>query len=228
MSDTSDALAGPNDANVAAFIQANLPLVPVPSIPELRLHKAGPSSGLWRLAEADEQGFESPYWAHYWGGGLALARHVLDRPETVAGRSVLDLGTGSGIVAIAAAKAGACAVIAADVDRYAVVAARLNAEANSVAVTVVAGDLTTGPPPPVDLVLVGDLFYDAALARRVTAFLDRCLDAGIAILIGDPWRDHLPRARLHRIADYDVAETGDGGAGRTKPAAVFSLLPGRE
>lgn len=223
VSGASTEFSGPADADVAAFIRANLPFVPVPSIPEIRLHKAGPSSGLWRLAEADEQGFGSPYWAHYWGGGLALARHVFDRPDTVAGRSVLDLGTGSGIVAIAAAKAGARAVIAADVDRYAVVAARLNAEANSVAVTVVAGDLTLEPPPAVDLVLVGDLFYDSELARRVMAFLDRCLDAGITILIGDPWRDHLPRARLDRIADYDVAETG--AAGRTKPAAVFSWLP---
>ncbi|MGY4397264.1 putative nicotinamide N-methyase [Sphingomonas sp. UYAg733] len=219
---TASQAAGPE---VEDFIRANLPLVPIPSIPEIRLYKAGPASGLWRLAEADELGFDTPYWAHYWGGGLALARHVLDRPEAVAGRSVLDLGTGSGIVAIAAAKAGARAVIAADVDRYAVVAARLNAVANSVVVKVVAGDLTLEPPPAVDLVLVGDLFYDAALARRVAAFLDRCLDAGIAVLIGDPWRDHLPRARLCRIADYDVAETGDGGSGRTKPAAVFSWLP---
>src|SRR4051812_37094510 len=101
------------------FIRANLPLAPVPGIPEIHLHKASPSSGLGRLA-AQDAGFGSPYWAYYWAGGLALARYVLDHPEIVAGRRVLDLGAGSGLVAIAAAKAGAGAVIAAEVDPYAV------------------------------------------------------------------------------------------------------------
>jgi predicted nicotinamide N-methyase len=197
--------------------------VPVPAIPEIRLHRAGPSSGLWRLAEADEQGFGSPYWAYCWAGGLALARHIVERPQVAAGRRVLDLGSGSGIVGITAAKAGASAVIAAEVDRYAIEALKLNAAANDVALEAVYSDLTVGPPPAVDVVAVGDLFYDQSLAARVTAFLDRCLDAGIEVLIGDPWRAWLPRDRLRVVAEYSVSDMGVGKAGDIRPSAVFAF-----
>ncbi|NGO53047.1 class I SAM-dependent methyltransferase [Allomesorhizobium camelthorni] len=213
------------DLDLQQFIRANLPIAPVPSVPEIRLHKAGPASGLRRLAELDEQGFGSPYWAYYWGGGLALARHILDRPEIVAGRRVLDLGAGSGIVGIAAARAGASEVIAAETDRYAVVAIDLNAAANDVTVSTILGDLTGGPPPPVDIIAVGDLFYERDLAERVTVFLDRCLTAGIDVLIGDPWRAFLPRSRLQLIAEYPVLEFGEAGNAAAKPSAVFSLMP---
>jgi predicted nicotinamide N-methyase len=213
------------DLDLQQFIRANLPVVAVPAIPEIRLHKAGPASGLRRLAELDEQGFGSPYWAYYWGGGLALARHILDRPEIVAGRRVLDLGAGSGIVGIAAAKAGASEVIAAEIDRYAVAAIDLNATANGVTISTVPGDLTAGAPLPVDVVTVGDLFYERDLAERVTAFLDRCLTAGIDVLIGDPWRAFLPRPRLHLIAEYPVLEFGEAENAAAKPSAVFSLRP---
>lgn len=214
-----------SDLDLQQFIRANLPIVSVPSVPEIRLHRAGPASGLRRLAELDEHGFGSPYWAYYWGGGLALARHILDRPETVAGRRVLDLGAGSGIVGIAAAKAGASEVIAAETDRYAVAAIDLNAAANGVTISTVPGDLTTGPPPPVDIVAIGDLFYERDLAERVTAFLDRCVIAGVDVLIGDPRRAYLPRSRLHLIAEYPVSEFGETEGGATKPSAVFSLKP---
>lgn len=204
-----------------AFIQANLPLEPTPGVPEIRLHRAGPRSGLMRLAEADPD-FGSPYWARPWGGGLALARHVLDHPDTVAGRRVLDLGAGSGLVAIAAMMAGATKVLAADVDPYAVAATRLNAAANGVAVEAVHGDLTAGAPPEVELILVGDLFYDADLAARVFAFLERCAAAGARVLIGDPWRAFLPSDRLRVVAEYPVADFGDPG-GTARAAAVFAL-----
>ncbi|NQE62557.1 hypothetical protein E1H18_2813 [Caulobacter sp. RHG1] len=191
-------------------------------MPEIRLHRAGPRSGLMRLADADPD-FGSPYWARPWGGGLALARHVLDRPEVVTGKRVLDLGAGSGLVAIAAMLAGASAVVAADVDPYAIAATRLNAAANGVAVEAVLADLTKGDPPDVDLMLVGDLFYDPDLAVRVLAFLERCVAAGIAVLIGDPWRASLPADRLRVVAEHVVADFGDpDGAGR--PAAVFELV----
>ena len=135
---------------------------------------------------------------------------------------MLDLGAGSGLVAIAAVKAGAASTIAADIDPFAAVATRLNAAANGVDFPIVQDDLTKGPPPAVDLIAVGDLFYDRQLALRVTAFLDRCVAAGIDILVGDPGRAFLPHQRLHRIAEYPVADFGETGA--TKPAGVFSFM----
>ena len=203
------------------FITTNLPILPVPGIPEIRLHKAGPHSGLRRLAEQDPQ-FGSPYWAHYWGGGLVLARYLLDRPETVAGRRVLDLGAGSGIVGIAAAKAGAAEVHAADIDPYAIAAFELYAALIEVAVLPVLADLTKGEPPAIVIVCVGDLFYESALAKRVTAFVDRCLAAGIAVLIGDPWRMHLPTSRLRLLAEYAVPDFGEGIAS-SRPSGVFAF-----
>lgn len=205
-----------DDAAIAAFIQANLPLVATPAIPEIRLHQATPTSGLHRLA-AQNKAFASPYWAYRWGGGLALARHILDRPDSVGGRRVLDLGTGSGLVAIAAALAGAASVHAVDIDRHATIAAGLNAAANHVSIAVETGDLTRGAAPDTDLILVGDLFYTSALARRVTRFLDRCVGAGIVVLVGDPARAHLTLSRLEEIGRYDVAETGV-----VRPAFVYS------
>jgi predicted nicotinamide N-methyase len=207
------------------FIRERLPLAPVPGVAEIHLHLAGPSSGLSWLAAGEEADFGPPYWAYPWGGGLALARHFLDRPEIVAGRRVLDLGAGSGLVAIAAAKAGASAVIASDIDPCAIAALRLNAAANAVAIEAALGDLTAGPPPPVDLVAVGDLFYDGDLAGCVTAFLDRCLAAGIEALIGDPWRAFLPRGRLRAISEYNVADFGQGGSGGASPSAIFAFEP---
>lgn len=208
--------------DVEAFIQEKMPLVPVSSVPEISLHIARPSSGLWRLLGEDTLDALSPYWAYPWAGGAALARHVLAHPEIVRRRSVLDLGAGSGLVAIAAAKAGAASVIAADIDPLAAVAARLNTGANGVDFLWVQDDLTEGPPPAVDVVAVGDLFYDGQLALRITAFLDRCLAAGIEILIGDPGRAFLPLSRLRLVAEYAVADFGDAGA--AKPAGVFSFV----
>lgn len=208
--------------NLEAFIQDRLPLEPVPGVPEIRLHRAGPSSGLMRLADADPD-FGSPYWARPWGGGLALARHVLNHPDVVAGQRVLDLGAGSGLVAIAAARAGAKAVRAVDVDPYAATAARLNAAANGVTIVVEQADLLDGDPPDVELMLVGDLFYDPDLATRVEAFLRRCVAAGIAVLIGDPFRAPLPTDRLAVVAEYPVADFGDVD-GASRRAAVFELV----
>jgi predicted nicotinamide N-methyase len=189
------------------------------------LHKAGPKSGLWRLAELD-QDLVAPYWAYHWGGGLALARHILSHPEIVAGRMVLDLGAGSGIVAIAAAKAGAKNVIAADIDPYAIAATGLNAAANGVPVSAFLGDLTAGSPPEVDVVLVGDLFYDADLAKRVIAFLDRCLGSKVEVLVGDPWRAFLPKTRLQILAEYLGPDFGRTGRDEGKQNAVFSFTAG--
>jgi predicted nicotinamide N-methyase len=208
---------------LTTFIRSNLPVAPVPGIAEIRLHKAVPSSGLGRLAAADEAGFGSPYWAYHWAGGLALARHVLDRPDSVAGKVVLDLGAGGGLVGIAAAKAGAARVIAAETDAYGVAALPINAALNDVVLEVAQADLTEGEPlPGVDVVLVGDLFYAPDLAARVSAFLDRCLAAGQEVLVGDPWRATLPVGRLEEIARYPVIETGTAA----KESGVFRWRTG--
>jgi len=207
------------------FIQTNTRLVPVPSLPAIRLYTAHEATGLWRLAEAEADGGDPPpYWAFPWAGGLALARYLVDRPETVTGRRVLDLGTGSGLVAIAAAMAGASVVTAADIDRYAIAAATLNAAANNVAVNVTGADLTCGPPPDVDLVAIGDLFYERDLATVVTGFLERCVKRSIDVLIGDPGRAYLPRTRLRLLREYRVPDVGEVESAATKPSAVFAFM----
>jgi len=206
-----------SQGQLADFIRARLPLRPTPGIAEIRLHKAEPDSGLRRFIEQTERG--APYWAHYWGGGLALARHVLDRPDIVRGRRVLDLGAGSGLVAIAAALAGAASVSAAEIDDNAIVALGLNLTANGIDADIIHRNLLDEAPPPVDIILVGDLFYERRLAARVIRYLDRCADAGIDSLIGDPYRAFLPRDRLLRVAELTVAETPN----TARPAAIFRL-----
>ncbi|KUM23510.1 SAM-dependent methyltransferase [Mesorhizobium loti] len=217
------------DPDPAEFIKANMRLLPVPSLPEIRLHMAHPGSGLRRLLEPDdgtrERAVAPPYWAYAWAGGAVLARYIFDRPSTVVGRRVLDLGAGSGLVGIAAAKAGAGGVIAAEIDRNGVVALGLNAAANGVAIAIVGEDITAGPPPAVDLVLAGDVFYGRAVARRVVPFLDRCLAAGIEVLVGDPGRAWLPRQRLRLLAEYQVPDVGGNGGGAPKPSGVFAFVP---
>lgn len=211
------------------FIRENCPVCEVPSLPEICLHKAEPNSGLWRLAEQDKN-FDTPYWAYNWGGGLALARHILNRPQSVLGRRVLDLGCGSGIVGIAAMKAGAEAVIAADTDPYAIAVTGLNAAANGVRLQPFLGDLTAGQPPDVDVVLVGDLFYDRDLAARLSTFLDHCLGANVEVLIGDPWRPFLPLSRLQFLAEYPGPEFSDFKRIDAQMNAVFqwTLVPSRQ
>jgi predicted nicotinamide N-methyase len=150
-----------------------------------------------------------------------LARHILDHPATVQGRRVLDLGTGSGVVAIAAARSGAALVKAADIDPFAIAAAGLNAEANGVAIELVTGDLLDGPAPACDLILVGDVFYDPELAQCVTRALDRW---GVEALVGDMGRKHLPLDRLEALASYEVSDFGESGL---IPATVYRFLPTR-
>lgn len=204
-------------AREAAFIRANLRLAPVPLLPEIRLYTAHSGSRISRLPA-------TPYWAYPWAGGLALARHLAERPETVAGRRVLDLGAGSGLVGIAAARAGAAKVSACEVDRHALAAIGLNASANSVAITPLTLDIS-GDPPDVDVVLAGDVFYAPDVAASMIAFLGRCRQARRRVLVGDPGRVDLPVGRIEAIAEYPVRDFGLGesqaGIGR-----VFAFDPG--
>jgi predicted nicotinamide N-methyase len=202
------------------ILSARLSLTTPALLPELRLYRAVPASGLGRLTSSGG----APYWAYAWAGGLALARFLLDHPETVAEKRVLDLGAGGGLVAIAAMKAGAREATAIDVDPDAIAMIALNAEANSVTVGAVCGDPLDGPAPAVDLVLVGDLFYEAGLAVRATAFLDRCRLAGVGALVGDPWRAHLPRARLKPHVEYRLADFGDAPDATATTSAVFAFV----
>lgn len=204
-----------------AFIRENLKLQPVPAVPEVVLYTAQVGSRLSRIAK------EPPYWAYPWSGGAALARYFLDRPDAVRGRRVLDLGAGSGLVSIAAAKAGAAEVAAAEVDPNGLAALRLNADANDARITIVGDDLTGGAAPDVDLVAVGDLFYERELAQRVTVFLDRCLEAGLEVLVGDPGRADLPLPRLELIAEYQVPEVGAKRGTAATPSAVYRYVPTR-
>ncbi|TXM69265.1 methyltransferase [Methylobacterium sp. WL103] len=193
-----------------AFIRANTRLLPVAHAPELVIHVADEATELWQKTEDElaEIGLPPPFWAFAWAGGQALARYLLDNPEVVAGRRVLDFASGSGLVAIAAAKSGAASVLASDLDPFAIAAIPLNAAANGVAgrITATAADLV-GTVPDVDLVLAADIFYERDLAAAVGGWLGRLHAAGTTVLLGDPGRSYLPRARLEAIASYAVPVT---------------------
>lgn len=182
----------------------------------LAYHAAGPKSGLAKLAAG-----QAPYWAYLWPGGAALIAHLAAQPALVRGKRVLDLGAGSGLVGIAAARCGARKVLASEIDPLARIAMSLNAALNFVTLDPV-GDVLSGPPPRVDLILVGDLFYDPDVARRVTAFLAR---AGVPALVGDIGRDPLPRERLERVAEYPVREVGEPASAPAHPGTVWRFRP---
>jgi len=184
-------------------------LRPVPLVPEIRLHQASDPISLWQRIEliAGRTGLDPPFWAFAWAGGQALARYLLDHPEVVRGRHAIDVASGSGLVAIAAAKAGAATVTAYDIDPLAVAAIDVNAGANGVTVPAACADVLgeDGPPAPgADLVLAADAFYERDLAGQVMRFLERSHARGAAVLAGDFGRAYLPRTRLTPVASYDV------------------------
>ena len=193
-----------------AFIRQNTRLLPVPHAPEIVLHVADEATDLWQKTEDELEaiGLPPPFWAFAWAGGQALARYVLDHPPVVAGRRVLDFASGSGLVAIAAAKAGAVHVTASDLDGFAIPAIGLNAAANGVAdrITAVRDDLI-GSDPGSAVVLAADIFYERDLAERVTAWLAGLHARGATVLVGDPGRSYLPRERLIPLVTYEVPVT---------------------
>jgi predicted nicotinamide N-methyase len=210
----------------AAFIRANTRLLAPPLVPEIRLHLAEESLPIWRRTEEElgAMNVDPPYWAFAWAGGQALARHVLDHHELVSGRTVLDLGAGSGLAGIAAAKAGARTVLAADIDAVALVAARLNAEANACDLETTSDDLLAAPGGLApEVVLVGDLFYERELAERVLTFAAAAATRGALVLVGDPQRSYFPRARFRQVAEHRVPVTRELEDAEIKRTAVWQF-----
>ena len=197
-----------------------------PLVPEIVLRLADDIHRTW--ARIDEEA--PPFWAFAWVGGQVLARYVLDHPEVVRGRRVLDLAAGSGIVAIAAARAGAELVIASDTDARARTAMALNAADNGVALEIV-GDLVgpvgieDAPDLDVDVVLAGDVFYEQPMARYMERFCDAAAAVGVEVLVGDPGREYLPRRRCTALAVHEIAGTTDLEGGATTRTTVWRFEP---
>ena len=187
------------------FIRANAVLTAPPLVPELRLYLATEVVPLWRKTEEELEamGVPPPYWAFAWAGGQALARYVLDNPQIVRGKRVLDFGSGSGIVALAAAKAGAAHVLAADIDKFSVAAICANAQANALSIATTADDVI-GSTEGFEVILVGDMCYERPLAERL---MDWLKTTRAKILLGDPGRSYFPKTGLTRLALYSVATT---------------------
>jgi predicted nicotinamide N-methyase len=211
----------------AAFIRANTAVEAPRLVPEIELHLASEITPIWEATEAslEKAGLPPPYWAFAWAGGQALARYVLDNPQLVRGRAVLDFGAGSGLVAIAAAKAGAARVTAADIDRFAAEAVALNAALNHVAVEVTTDDVI-GRTAGFEAVLVGDMCYERPLADRVEAWLRELAARGTAVLIGDPGRTYFPKAGVERIARYSVETTREIEDTDLRMTGVWRIAPG--
>jgi predicted nicotinamide N-methyase len=209
----------------ADFIQANTVLVAPPLVPEIRLHLATEVVPLWRLTEEElaAQGVPPPYWAFAWAGGQALARYVLDHPKVVRGMDVLDFGSGSGLVAIAAAKAGAERVMAADVDPFAYAAIKLNAKANSAILGATTSDLIDSDGNW-RVILVGDMCYERPLAERLLAWLKDRAAHGATVLLGDPGRSYFPKGGVEKLQTYRVQTTRDLEDREIRETSVYRLI----
>jgi len=215
-------------ADPYAFIRANTRLRPVPLVPEIKIFVADETVPIWQKTEDElnEAGLPPPFWAFAWAGGQALARYVLDHPGTVRDRQVLDIASGSGLVGIAAMKAGAVGVTVSDIDAFAIAAAELKAEVNQVRLTSCGNDvLDTQPNDRWQTILAGDIFYEQGTAARAFRFLSEHARAGTTILIGDPGRSFLPKAKLVRLADYRVPVTRDLEDAEIKNTAVWTISP---
>ena len=201
-----------NDASVKTdpeiFIRDNTDVLAPPHVPEVRLSLATEAHGLWLKTEEEleEIGLPPPFWAFAWAGGQGLARHLLDHPDLVSGRSVLDFASGSGLVGIAARMAGASAVLAADIDPWSETAIRLNAALNGVSLDYTVKNMV-GRDEGWDVVLAGDVFYERAFADVLIPWFSALAARGATVLIGDPGRAYCPRERMEELATYTVPVT---------------------
>jgi predicted nicotinamide N-methyase len=208
------------------FIVANTRLQRPPHVPEIELHLADEITPIWKLTEEalEEIGLPPPFWAFAWAGGQALARYLIDNLEVVAGKRVIDFAAGSGMVGIAAMKAGAKDVLCADIDLFCEAAVAQNAAVNGVACGFTAENLLDAPPPAwADVILAGDICYEKPLAERVLAWLAVARAAGATVLIGDPGRSYFPRSGLTRLAEYQVPTTRELEDMAVKKTAVWAL-----
>jgi predicted nicotinamide N-methyase len=195
----------------SAFIAAHTGILSPPLVPELRLHLAGEVTPLWHATEEflDRTGLPPPFWAFAWPGGQALARYILDHPEYASGRTVLDFAAGSGLVAIAAARAGAARAVASDIDPAACTAMRLNAALNTVEIGIRSDDVTEGADKAADLILAGDVCYERVMAERALAWLRGQARLGATVLLADPGRAYRPQEGLEELARYRVPTSRD-------------------
>jgi len=220
---SSERLDRADPQSLADFIKANTKLLAPPLVPEIVLYLAAESLPIWQKTEDQlgEMNVPPPYWAFAWAGGQAVARYLLDTPEICRGLPVLDLGSGSGISAIAAAKAGAARVLAADIDALALAAIGLNGKANDVQIDVTGADLLAQPGAREGVVIVGDLFYERNLADRVLRFIDSAKSEGCVVFVGDPQRSYFPRDRFEKLIEYQVPVTRELEDAEIKRTAVW-------
>ena len=212
-------------ADPAAFIRENTRLQTVPHAPEIALWLADEITPIWRLTEEElgEMGLPPPFWAFAWAGGQALARYVLDHPNEAAGRRVLDFAAGSGLVGIAAMKAGAARVLCADIDPFCQAAVAANARAIGVTLDFTAADLLQAAPPDVDVICAGDICYERPMTEAVLAWLARARANGTRVLIGDPGRTYFPRSGLDFLAEYRVPTTRELEDQEIKRSSVWAM-----
>lgn len=218
-------MSGLAAADPADFVRRETSIASAPLVPELRLHLADAALGLWQATEDElgRIGLPPPYWAFAWPGGQALARHLLDHPALVAGQRVLDFGAGCGIGALAAARAGAASVIAADIDEFAAAAIALNAALNDVTVAIETADVLAAPPRA-DLLLLGDMCYERPLAERVTEWARAAARAGVTVLLADPGRAYRPTDGLQELARYVVPTSLDLEDRTERETVVWRLV----
>ncbi len=212
-----------------AFILANTRLQPVPHAPEISLWLADEITPIWRLTEEElgEMGLPPPFWAFAWAGGQGLARWLLDNPAEVAGKRVVDLAAGSGLVGIAAMQAGAASVLCADIDPFCAAAVALNAAANGVTLAFTDANLLDAAPPEADVICAGDVFYEQPMAGRVLAWLTEAAGRGSRILVGDPLRTYFPKSGFDLLAEYSVPTTRELEDDAVKRTRVWTLIPDR-
>ena len=213
-------------ADPGAFVKAQTVIAAPPLTPEIKLHLATEITPIWEATEATlaQMNLPPPYWAFAWAGGQALTRFLLDHPDWVKGKRVLDFAAGSGLSAIGAAKAGAAQVQAAEIDDYAIAAVALNARINGVAIDLVREDLV-GVEPRWDVVLAGDVCYERPMAERVIAWFRALAGRGVAILMGDPGRAYLPQSGLVELARYQVPTSLELEDRTMRETIVWRLMP---